>query len=458
MKLRLTLHTWLVGSHLVVLSLPLLAVVGTGALSWDLGNQTKEDLEHQGAILALLAEPLMDRPERLSPLLREVKAETLAGIRVVDREGVVVASSGDGVGDDVSEDEEVRAALTGIEGMAIRPRGRTRAYREPLSSPSRHSAVRIYLAVPVSRGDELLGAVLLSRTPREELQTLYQMAPRLWWGAASAVLFTAGLALAAGHYGSRSLRTLQATCERIAGGSLDADLAGPASSRIAETAGLAASMGTMVARLRARLAYIREFAGNVSHEFKTPVAALRGSLELVRDDDAMPREQRIRFLDNALADLDRLSRLVGGLLRLARAEEAGGRSLLTLGALAREVAARHGVEFVGDASSIQANAEQVETAIDNLVQNALRHGGPPVVVRAWREGRWTGVDVTDAGPGVSEANAARVFDRFFTTDRERGGTGLGLALVRAIAEAHGGTASLVPTPSGACFRVAFPVG
>jgi signal transduction histidine kinase len=222
-------------------------------------------------------------------------------------------------------------------------------------------------------------------------------------------------------------------------------------------------MGTMSARLRQRLRYISEFAGNVSHEFKTPVSSLRGTVELLRDDDDMPPEQRARFLENALSDLDRLSRLVGGLLRLARAEEGGARAVFSLDDVVADVCARHrdgggDVSHSGAAARVDANREQIDSAVGNLVENALRHGGPDVKVQVvgFTDGAWTGVDVIDDGPGISPANLPKVFDRFFTTDRAKGGTGLGLALVRAVMEAHGGRVEVESVLGRTRLRVVLP--
>lgn len=458
MRLVLRLNTWLVMSHLAVLSLPLLALIGTGALANDLRMQTREDLEHQGALVALHAVEEMNTPTHLSDVLVQAKAATLAGIRVVDGSGVVIASSGDGVGEDLSDEEEVAKALEGSAAMVVRARPQTRARQQPLSAPSRHASVRIFVAVPIREGSATVGAVVLSRTPREEVQAFYEMMPRLSIGVAFALLGTVGLAFAAGRFGSRSLTALSAASERIATGGGAEALAAPMASHIAETAAVATAMAAMSARLRARLAYIREFAGNVSHEFKTPVSSLRGTVELLRDDDAMPPEQRARFLDNALSDLDRLSRLVGGLLQLARAEEGGQREAVPLDVVTAGLAARHeGIHYEVGAGTILGSREQVDAALENLLENALRHGGAKIEVRGWTMREQTGVDVIDDGPGISPANLPHIFDRFFTTDRERGGTGLGLALVRAVAEAHGGTVTVESRAGRTCFRLSLPL-
>jgi signal transduction histidine kinase len=437
--------------------------LATGALAWDLVNQTKEDLEHQGALVAMIAAENMDQTEKLSGLLLAAKKETLSGIRVTNDVGVVVASSGDGLGQDLSGEEEIRTALMGSKGHAIKPRPEdvrtsSRKFdRDRLNSPSRQADVRVFVAVPVKRANEVVGAVILSRTPREEIQAFWQMAPRLWVGVVFSLVSTTALSLYAGWRASRSLKLLSRVSERIAAGNLadEGELAEIAESRIAETAALAGSMHAMAARLRARLAYISEFAGNVSHEFKTPVSSLRGTVELLKDDETMPPAQRLRFLDNALADLDRLSRLVGGLLRLARAEEGGTREPIDLDELAAEVVRRYpGVEWVaGQAGTVALVREQVEAALINLVENARRHGGNRVVVETFTEGKWAGLRVIDDGPGIDPANLSRLFERFFTTDRAKGGTGLGLALVRAVAEAHGGTVAVQSSPGTTRFAL-----
>lgn len=457
---RLPLQLWLLASYFLVLSLPLVAVVGTGALAWDLVTQTQEDLEHQGALIAMVAaERMKGKPDGMSELLAEAKAQTLTGIRIVNDRGIVVATSGETLGDDLSDDEEVRAALKGSRGLAIKPRDpvplSSRSSYTTRDSKTRHADVRVFVAVPVVKEGEVLGAVVLSRTPREEWQTFWQMAPRLSGGAVVALLSTIVLSLFAGWRASRSLKLLAAASERIAAGQLGtADTFSEAqASRIQETALLGAAMAQMASRLRARLAYISEFAGNVSHEFKTPVSSLRGTIELLRDDEQMPPEQRARFLNNALADLDRLSNLVGGLLRLARAEEGGPRETVDLDALIDELLRRHpGVAVSGAAGSVSGVREQLDTLVTNLVQNALRHGGPNVRVERWRTDTQAGVTVEDDGPGIPAAHLPSLFERFYTTDRARGGTGLGLALVKAIAEAHDGGVSVDSEPGRTRFR------
>jgi signal transduction histidine kinase len=463
-----SLRTWLLLSYLIVLALPALALVFSGALGRDLRDQTRWDLEHQGAAIARLAEvraatggSLDAAASALGEDLAELKARTLAGYRIVDASGRVLASS---AADDprlgrAIDSPHLARALAGERGVEVEPRAPPQR-DAPLAGPSRRAAVRILVAVPIRGPDgAVIGAVALSRTPREEVQTLVQMGVgRLLVGALVALAVTVGIALAWGHLLSRGLRALARGSNRIAEGDLSAiDLLDrPRDSHVAEVGQAARATATMARRLAARLAYIGEFSGNVAHEFKTPLTTLRGTLELVGDEPDMAPAQRSRLLSNATASIDHLERLVSGLLALARAEEASARVPVDLDAVAREVCAERAVPFSGDAGRVVGDPAQLRTALANLVENALRHGGPTVrVVASRRDGRAV-LEVHDDGPPISDTNLARAFDRFFTTRRGEGGTGLGLALARTVAEAHGGETTLRVEPGGTVARIAIP--
>ncbi len=333
-RVLLRLQSWMALSHLFVLLLPIAAMIGTGALARDLWQQTREDIDHQATIWRLTIESELERdPDpafdlsavtaRLQPRMAEAREQTLAGVRIIDATGAVLASSsGTGLGEDVSDTAEVQQALAGAPGWDVRPRSAPSTFA-PLSSASRRSGMRVFVAQPVRARGEVIGAILVSRTPREEIQTLYQLGPGFALGMILSLVTTLSMAFLAGRRFTHSIAALVHTARRIAAGEADAALAlRPAlASHVVETRLLAEAMSGMQRRLAERMAYITEFSANVSHEFKTPVSTLRGTLEILRDDDELPPAQRLRFLDNALADLDRLSRMIGGLLALARAEE-----------------------------------------------------------------------------------------------------------------------------------------
>ncbi|TNE88788.1 MAG: HAMP domain-containing protein [Deltaproteobacteria bacterium] len=461
--LALPLRVWLTLSHFAMLALPIVAILATGALATDLRDQTRADLQHQGQVLATVLTDRMHRrgetlydAEGLSPLLTTIREQTLAGIRVVDAEGVVVATSGSQLGETLAGRPEVDAALEGAIAESVRPRPPLSS-KHSLDSEARFADVRIFVAVPVVENGHPVGAVVLSRTPREELQAIYQMAPRLIWGAGVGLFLTFLPTMLYGYLFSRSLRRVSRTANRMASGSVanlrELDL--PDRSHVVEAREISAAFRTMAERLQERLSYFSEFAGNVAHEFKTPLASLKGTIELLEDPD-MPPAQRARFLGNAAEDVDRLDRLVGGLLSLARAEEGMGQEPIALDELAAEVLVRHpAVTVEGAGSWVRGNREQLASALDNLLENAARHGKAPIALRLWTEPERTGFDVTDAGEGVSEGNVDKVFARFFTTHRGEG-TGLGLALVRAIARVHGGEVELLRRAEPTTFRVSLP--
>jgi hypothetical protein len=151
--------------------------------------------------------------------------------------------------------------------------------------------------------------------------------------------------------------------------------------------------------------------------------------------------------------------MVSGLLSLARADERKARARVELDEVLAAVSRDHQVPVEGSSGPVDADRAQLEAVAKNLVENARRHGGPGVRVRieAFAGPRTAGFRVIDDGQGISEANLPRVFDRFFTTDREGGGTGLGLALVRAIAIRHGGDVRVESRPGRTVFEVELPL-
>jgi signal transduction histidine kinase len=445
------------------------ALLASGALAADLREQTRWDLEHQGALLAMLVErelahatgaSVADVAPQVGPLLVAAKERTRSGLRLVDADAVVVASSNEVVGEDLSGQSEVESALAGRIGTEVRPRPQPSA-RQPIASESRRAGVRLSVAVPVSRDGEVVGAIVLSRTPREELQALLvHMGPGVLGAAVAGALGAVGLALLAATVATRSLQVLGRGAGRIAAGDLAGveDLARPERSRVAEVATTAGAVVAMTARLRERLAYIGEFAGHVAHEFKTPLATLQGTFELLADEDDMPPDQRRRFVRNGAGEVERLRRLVDGLLSLARADQVEADGRVSLGAVARDVADRHGVPIEGEAGEVRGDRAELSTVLDNLVRNAFEHGGAEVRPRIElfaAPGRF-GARVIDDGPGISPANLPRVFDRFFTTRRAAGGTGLGLAFVRAVCRRSGGDASVESRPGRTVFAIELP--
>ncbi|MBB3268542.1 signal transduction histidine kinase [Azospirillum sp. OGB3] len=395
----------------------------------------------------------------LGPILREAQRVTLAGMRVTDPQGIVVASTGEDLGLSLAAQEEVRHALTGNATSVLRERNsRYQGRAEGSTAPERSRSLRIFTAHPVLDEGRVVGVVVLSRTPRSLADTLYG---KRWHLAGLAVVLLASVGVLA-RLGtvaiSRPLRAVTALAKRTADG--ERGVMAPVQRPIVrEVAELSDALTRMAATLEQRADYIRDFAAHVSHEFKTPLTTIRGTVELLRDHlDTMSAEERDRFLANMDAEAERLSRLVRRLLELARADVMRLTEEVATDAVpvAARLAARHGATAsLPPSLPVAMGAEALESVLANLIENARRHAGPEarVEVALTPEGDGAVLRVSDDGPGVSPANAGRIFTPFFTTARQSGGTGLGLAIARGIVEAHGGSIALRPAERGALFEV-----
>jgi two-component system sensor histidine kinase MprB len=207
----------------------------------------------------------------------------------------------------------------------------------------------------------------------------------------------------------------------------------------------------------------RRLVADASHELRTPLTAARTNVDLVRE-GKLPAEEVSRALDEASVELDSLTSLVADLVELARGEERKLRvedvQLDDLVAAAVERARSRAPEatFVTSFAPVQVRVDPVlvERAVGNLLDNAVKYSprGAPIEVTV-RDGE---VVVADHGPGIAEEDLPRIFDRFYraAAARAKPGSGLGLALVREAAEAHGGRATAESSASGARFRLTLP--
>ncbi len=393
---------------------------------------------------------------RVAPLLSEISRTTLAALRVVNPDAIVVASSKLGLGATLAARAEVQKALRGEPNSLLRARD---VQESSLGSLSREAGVRVTVALPVLSDGRVLGAIVLSRTPMTPAKALY--ADR-WNLAATALLLLGMLALVSAGVGAwvvRPVRALVRQTREIAA-QAPAGFAPLQRPVVAEVAELSEAFAAMAGSLRDRNDYLRSFAANVSHEFKTPLAAILGAVELLKDSgDAMPPEQRARFLDNVEQDAQRLTRLTQSLLELARADAMPSSAAVftPVGPLLAALRARcekdgFALALEGanpDAERAGVPAEVLESVLTQLLLNARQHGGGQ---RAWLrvepQGRELALAVRDDGGGISEANRARIFDAFFTTARDRGGTGMGLTIARSLLRAFGGRLELAPAQPG----------
>jgi signal transduction histidine kinase len=227
---------------------------------------------------------------------------------------------------------------------------------------------------------------------------------------------------------------------------------------------LAETLNDLLARLDAASTRQRAFVSDAAHELRSPIASARTQLEVAASVDAGTPAGELAA--DVLLDVERLGRLVDDLLLLARLDEAPRRPRepVDLHALAVDVAGRYAaarvpvtVDDCAEDCSVLAEPGALRRVLVNLVDNAVRHARGGVRVTAG-----PGVlTVTDDGPGIPAADRDRVFDRFTRLDaargREAGGAGLGLAIVRELVTAHGGTVVLADAGPGLAATVRFPV-
>ncbi|MFD4638887.1 ATP-binding protein [Lentzea sp. NPDC058436] len=317
------------------------------------------------------------------------------------------------------------------------------------------------LTVPAKAPDgTVVGAIRLSYPDGQITQRLWQI-----WGfraalAVGVLIVAAFLGLWLARRLTRPLRALNAMAGRLRDGDLTAraEETGPP-----ETRTLARTLNTATETIGTLVGSQRAFIGDASHQLRTPLTALRLSLDNVADgvDDPLVRED----VEMATAEVVRMSRLVNGLLALARAEAdvAHPEPVQVLDVVAerftawRAAADERSVSLVSEGFDIRvlATPGHLEQVLDNVLSNALEVSpdGAAVLVRTTRPGL---VEVIDAGPGLPEADRARAFDRFWRGQglTGRGGSGLGLAIVKQLVTDDGGTVTLEEASSGGlCVRI-----
>jgi signal transduction histidine kinase len=229
-----------------------------------------------------------------------------------------------------------------------------------------------------------------------------------------------------------------------------------------EVGRLTTSFNAMIARLQssqsdlaAALAAQQRFVADASHELRTPLSTIRTNAEFLRENPDAAATDRTAAIGDIVTEAERMGRLVDGLLVLARADAgiAIERRPVDLRAVAVDEARRvrppgrvrdetESVRVTADGSAlVSGDAEALGRVIRALLDNAFRHGKPPVGITVAKRNGAVSLEVHDAGPGLPKGSEERIFERFYQADPARTGegTGLGLAIARAIVQAHGGT-------------------
>ncbi|OQX01802.1 MAG: two-component sensor histidine kinase [Thiothrix lacustris] len=399
----------------------------------------------------------------MSRILQDTQQITLSGIRLLDANGTVIAGREE-VGLSLAHIPEIKQAMQGKYASVIRQRLSDEP-PPPLYSISRGTHVRIFTAFPIIEAGRLQGVVYLSRTPTNIIKHLYENKGVVLLATLSLLVLTVLLILLVSSTISRPIRELLRQTERVRNGEQRevAPIQNPVTKEIAQ---LSESFAGMSHALAERSDYIRRFATHVSHEFKTPLTAIQGALELLHDHlDTMPPERRERFIQNLLDDTQRLKKLVNRLLELARAdslETSKASSTLTnlFKALCNRYQERGLAVHIGNplpSTALAIAPDALEAVVTNLLDNSLQHGATQVDLYTHGNSDALRLRLHDNGNGISAANRDKIFTPFFTTKRTKGGTGLGLEIVTSILKAYGGNIRLGDATNGAEFILNLPV-
>jgi len=305
------------------------------------------------------------------------------------------------------------------------------------------------VAVPVGASAR---AVVIGRSLKGREGANESFGRALLIGGPLALLLSASACYLVAAAALRPVETMRRRAAEISGDQPSARLPVPPADD--EIAALGHTLNDMLARLDGALSRQRELTQNASHELRTPLTVLTAEIELTLQTD-LPAEARAA-MNSALEEARRVSRLAEDLLTLSQLEESGlplSREPVDVDEVLRIVAARAGERARAGGRSIAVSARptivsadplRLEQAVGNLVDNALTHGEGTVTLALRHDGPELRITVSDEGRGVPPGLRALAFERFSRSTGTRRGAGLGLAIVRAIAQAHGGRADIAP--------------
>jgi two-component system sensor histidine kinase ChvG len=495
----------LLSINLLIVSVPLVGIGFARFYEREMLRLLEEDMVHQAVLMREVV--LDDEPERalesFAPLLTSVARDTRARVRLLDETGAIRADShAEGQPEGRLESDtlarsgiaaappdkdrppgeprtvagriEVQQALAGSYGAATRVwrfEGGARVYLfialpivETAAPASAEAAAPGTASTTGAATGAVRGVVYLTRSTMPVVAAMHRLRATLWkilWGAFA---MTAVLTLFLAATIARPLGRLTRVAQRIAAG---ARVEPMDDERRDEIGHLARAVDTMAERLDARAHDVAELAANLSHEFKSPLTSIRGAAELLAEGAADDPDARRLFLDNIQADAGRLDRLVTRLLELSRAEAdtTPVEDVALPELVASTIATCRGatgidLDYRTRVERIRGRPALLASMVGNLVDNALRHAAPGsrVTIRVDDADEETvRIAVHNDGEPISEANLARVWDRFFTTCGDAGGTGLGLPIVASIARAHGGRVEVDSgRGAGTTFKVWLP--
>ena len=371
-------------------------------------------------------------------------------ISITDARGIVVYDSmGRDVGRDNSRWNDVYRTLRGEYGARSSP-----------ATPGDEEHTVMHVAAPIRDGDELIGVLTLSQ-PNETFEPFIAASQRNimrrggWLIGLSALI---GLLMT--WWLMRGINRLNRYAQAVSAG----ERAPPLPARRDEIGDLGRAVETMRRKLEGK-AYVEQYVQSLTHEMKSPLAAIRGAAELLQE--PLPEAERQRFAHNIRTQEQRLTETIDKLLALAEVEQHGWlqklepvnvASLLTESGedVSAKLAASElalSVDVQDQQATVQGDPYLLRQAVSNLLDNAIAFSpaGGTISLSSSAVDRHIEIRIADEGPGVPDYARDRVFERFYSLARPSTGlrsSGLGLPFVREVARLHGGEAELTSLEGG----------
>jgi len=404
-------------------------------------------LQHDAAALASLVEEGVENPGtvNLATVADRYRSEAARDVEIVNRAGLVLVAP---------RTREPEFSLPAVHA------------RVGELTTSGSAGVRLVQAgdevlaiAPVGPPESPVGAVVVSGSDTSVDRRVHNAWLALLAMAVCVLAAVALLGAIVARSVTRPLTHLERVALRLGGGDLSAR--SPADRGPPEVRALSRSFNAMAARLEELVTAQRSFVADASHQLRSPLTALRLRLENVAA--TLAPETGAGDVDAVLGELDRLSRVVDGLLLLARSEgQRPERTTIDAAAVVAErcvawaaLAEEAGVQLVGAAGpgvAVRMVPGYLDQILDNLLANALEATPPGRAVRVHADstGGFVEIHVVDEGRGMAKDDRRRAFDRFWrgSTSRAGSGSGLGLAIVRQLAGASGAEAELLEAPGG----------
>lgn len=402
--------------------------------------------------------------QQLEDLLRETQLTTLAGMRILDMNGVIVATTGSIRGQTLLHRADVARALQGNTERVLRQREEEDTEGSFFSPISRSTNIRVYVTHPIVLEKRILGAVHLVRTPPNLYQTLYKNSDIFVYYGLLILTIATLISLFMSYAINRPIIALVSQAKKASTGTL-ASLEPLQHPITVEFEVLSNALVNMADRQAKRAEQIKNFASHVSHEFKTPLTSINGAVEILQHHfgKLTEREQK-QFLDNIALSAQRMQLLMLQLTELAKADAIHIPTRPTeLTDIIKQQLMNYRQHFqqirVNNTRTpypVFMNPELLTSVIGNLFENVRQHGGNEVDITLEQSAEHTTMVFSDNGPGISPANAKRIFEPFFTTAKQKGGTGLGLAILSSLMVAHQGSIRLLQSSQGCSFELVFP--